>query len=105
MAMVFLLAVIVGGGYLILRFASPQVILTEAVEGPVVQAFYSTGTVQPEREFPIKSNVAGLITEIKVDKGDHVKAGQPLAVVSAPGVGLCGAEGGGGAGRETETSG
>src|SRR4051812_20138282 len=78
------LAILVGGGYAILLLASPTVVVTEAVEGPVVQAFYSTGTIQPEREFPIKSNVAGIITEVKVDKGDHVKVGQALALISAP---------------------
>src|SRR5436305_14939611 len=77
-------AVALGGGAIVLRLVAPQVVVTEAVEGPVVQAFYSTGTIQPEREFPIKSNVAGILTEVKVDKGDHVKVGQPLAVVSAP---------------------
>lgn len=79
-----LFAVLALGTLAILRFASPLVTLTEAVEGPVVQAFYSTGTIQPEREFPIKSNVAGILTEVKVDKGDRVKVGQPLAVISAP---------------------
>src|SRR5436189_6417492 len=77
-----LIAVVALGTIAVLRFASPLVTVTQAVEGPVVQAFYSTGTIQPEREFPIKSNVAGTLTEVKVDKGDRVKAGQALAVVS-----------------------
>ena len=58
--------------------------VTEAVEGPVVQAFYSTGTVQPEREYSIKSNVAGILTEVIVDKGSPVKKGEALAIVAAP---------------------
>jgi HlyD family secretion protein len=66
---------------LALRLTSPLVVVTEAVEGPVVQAFYSTGTVQPEREFPIKANVAGIIREVRVDKGDAVTKDQPLAIV------------------------
>src|SRR5687767_13650404 len=73
-----------GAGWLALRFARPVVTVSEAVEAPVVQAFYSTGTVQPEREYPIKSNVAGIITEVRVDKGDRVKKGDPLAIVSEP---------------------
>src|SRR3954463_9875664 len=68
----------------VLHYLRPAVTVTEAVEGPVVQAFYSTGTIQPEREFPIKSNTAGILTEVKVDKGDRVAKGQPLAVVSDP---------------------
>jgi HlyD family secretion protein len=71
-------------GFVTLRIARPSVVVTEAVNGPVVQAFYSTGTIQPEREFPIKSNTAGILTQVLVDKGAHVKKGQPLAVVSDP---------------------
>ena len=33
-----ILLVLVGGGYAIVRLASPTVVVTEAVEGPVVQA-------------------------------------------------------------------
>src|SRR5437763_1166797 len=76
--------VALGGGAIVVRLAAPQVVVTDAVEGPVVQAFYSTGTIQPERDFPIKANVAGTIQSVQVDKGDVVKAGQPLAVVSDP---------------------
>jgi multidrug efflux pump subunit AcrA (membrane-fusion protein) len=76
--------VLAGMGWLMFVLAMPQVTVTDVVEGPVVQAFYSTGTVQPEREFPVKSNIAGIITEVSIDKGDHVKAGQALAVVSDP---------------------
>jgi multidrug efflux pump subunit AcrA (membrane-fusion protein) len=79
-------AVVVGAVLAVIRFSSPLVVVSEAVEGPVVQAFYSTGTVQPEREFPIKANVAGTITDVRVDKGDAVTKGQPVAVVSEPGL-------------------
>ncbi len=40
--------------------------------------------MQPQREYPIKSNVAGILTAVLVDKGDHVKKGQALATVSDP---------------------
>lgn len=79
-----LVAAVVVGIFVVLRITSPEVIVTEAVEGPVVQAFYSTGTVQPEREYPIKSNIAGILTEVLVDKGARVKANQALAKVSDP---------------------
>src|SRR5205814_804305 len=75
---------VVATGTVVLRVVRPVVTVTEAVEGPVVQAFYSTGTIQPEREFPIKSNTAGILTEVRVDKGDHVTNGLALAVVSDP---------------------
>src|SRR5213592_4175347 len=76
--------VAVGGAYVVLRFVRPTVVVTDAVTGPVVQAFYSTGTIQPEREFPIKSNAAGTLTAVKVDKGDRVKKGDVLAIISDP---------------------
>lgn len=60
----------------------PAVTVTRVIEGPVVQAFYATGTVQPKREYPINSNVAAIVEKVFVDKGDAVKAGQPLAVVT-----------------------
>ena len=78
--------VIIAAVLAILRFSSPLVVVSEAVEGPVVQAFYSTGTVQPDREFPIKANVAGTIAEVRVDKGDTVTKRQPLAIMAEPGL-------------------
>ncbi len=69
---------------LALRVLRPVVTVTEATEGPVVQAFYSTGTVEPVREYPIKSNTAGILTDVRVDKGDAVAKDQVLAVVTDP---------------------
>jgi RND family efflux transporter MFP subunit len=66
------------------QYMRPSVTVTEAVEGPVVQAFYSTGTIEPQREYPIKSNTAGTITQVQVDKGHRVSKGQALAVVTDP---------------------
>lgn len=65
-------------------FLRPRVTVTRPISGPVVQAFYATGTVRPHREFPIKSATAGTLEKVLVDKGYRVKAGQPLAVVSDP---------------------
>ncbi|MGE5608291.1 MAG: efflux RND transporter periplasmic adaptor subunit [Bacillota bacterium] len=72
--------------HLVLRWVRPQVMVTHAVEGPVIQAFYATGTLLPEREYPIKSNAPGYLTKVFVDKGDQVKLDQPLAVVLEDGV-------------------
>src|SRR5690349_19086032 len=83
-ATVIVVGILAGGTWIALRLASPQVVVTDATSGPVVQAFYSTGTVQPEREFPIRANVAGTIKSVHVDKGDTVKAQQPLAVIDDP---------------------
>lgn len=66
------------------KLAGAAVSVTTVEQGPVVQAFYSTGTVQPEREYPIKANTAGILTDVKVDKGARVKKGDVLGVVSDP---------------------
>lgn len=71
-------------GYGLYQYLRPVVTVTEVVEGPLVQAFYSTGTVQPEREYPIKSATAGTLDQVLVDKGHRVKKGQPLAIVTDP---------------------
>src|SRR4051812_7575896 len=78
------IAAVVAVAVLALRLTAPIVTVTDAVEGPVVQAFYSTGTIQPEREYPIRSAAAGTITEVRVDKGSVVKKGELLAVVTDP---------------------
>jgi multidrug efflux pump subunit AcrA (membrane-fusion protein) len=84
-ALVIAAAVVLAAGswgvYALLR---PKVVVTEAALGPAVEAFYATGTVQPQREFEINTSIAGIVTQVKVDKGDRVKKGQVLAVVSDP---------------------
>ncbi|HEY0007387.1 MAG TPA: efflux RND transporter periplasmic adaptor subunit [Tepidisphaeraceae bacterium] len=65
-------------------FITPRVNVTRIVQGPVVQAFYATGTVQPVREFPIKANNEGILEKVLVDKGARVTAGQPLAILNDP---------------------
>src|SRR5689334_25437017 len=66
------------------HFSKPLVTITEVVEGPVVESFYATGTVQPTTEYPIRTGTAGLLVDVLVDKGDRVAKGQPLAKVSDP---------------------
>ena len=62
----------------------PVVTVTRVVEGPVVNSFYATGTVQPVTEYPIKAANAGMITRVWVDKGDRATAGKELAFVEDP---------------------
>jgi multidrug efflux pump subunit AcrA (membrane-fusion protein) len=63
-------------------FSLPQVQVTRLTSGPVVQAFYATGTVVPEREYPVHSNVAGILfLEPGIDKGVAVAKDQLLARV------------------------
>jgi hypothetical protein len=60
----------------------PEVQVTRLTTGPVVQAFYATGTVMPEREYSVRSNVAGILfLESGIDKGVIVRKDQLLARV------------------------
>ena len=65
-------------------FSRPALTVTEVVEGPVVQAFYATGTVRPRLEYPISSSVAGIVEKVMVRQGEAVKKGEPLALVVDP---------------------
>lgn len=84
LTIVITVAMLGGAGVVVFRWLRPVVTVTEVVEGPVVQAFYATGTVAPEREYSIRSATAGILASVLVDKGDAVKRDQPLAVVSDP---------------------
>ena len=64
------------------KFVRPEVQVTRITAGPVVQAFYATGTVSPEREYSVHSNVAGILfLQDGIDKGVAVKKDQLLARV------------------------
>jgi len=76
--------VVMLAGWGLVRLLRPTLNVTDAVQGPVVQAFYSTGTISPVREFPIRANVAGVLQKVTVDKGDRVRAGDELAAVYEP---------------------
>jgi multidrug efflux pump subunit AcrA (membrane-fusion protein) len=68
--------------YVVRTLAFPQVQVTRLTTGPVVQAFYATGSVVPEREYSVHSNVAGILElQPGIDKGVTVKKDQLLARV------------------------
>jgi len=67
--------------WVVALLTQPGVEVTRPVYGPVVQAFYANGSVEPSRTYPINSNFEGILTRVWVDKGDRVVAGQPLAFV------------------------
>ncbi|HEX8340527.1 MAG TPA: efflux RND transporter periplasmic adaptor subunit [Tepidisphaeraceae bacterium] len=79
-------AILVAGGvwWAVDWFSTPRVVVTRAATGPVVEAFYATGTVRPVREFPVRAPSGGTLEKVLVDKGDRVKAGQEVAVVVDP---------------------
>ena len=82
--LVVAVAVVVGVAvtYAVRTLTLPQVQVTRVTRGPVVQAFYATGTVMPEREYSVRSNVAGILfLEAGVDKGVAVRKDQLLARV------------------------
>lgn len=81
LAIIVIAAVIVGAFFLWRQYSKPEVTVTEVVEGPVVRAFYATGTLLPDLEYPIRSNVEGILTEVLVDKGATVKKGDKIAFV------------------------
>jgi RND family efflux transporter MFP subunit len=87
---VVLIAIIVAVGAIGLQvvyaLVRPKLTVTRPVEAPVVQAFYATGTLMAEREYEIKSNAPGYVSEVLVDKGDRVKKDQPLVTLIEDGV-------------------
>ena len=76
--------VAVGAAVALLRYFRPEVEVALVSEGPVVQAFYATGTLGPEREFPINSNVEGIIERLSVDKGQPVRKDEEVAFIRVP---------------------
>jgi RND family efflux transporter MFP subunit len=83
-------AVLIAGGItlvLVLRLSRPGVVVTEMVEGPAVQAFYATGTLEPgDREYQVKAGASGFVLSANpehryIDKGDRVRPGQVLAII------------------------
>lgn len=66
------------------RLLRPTVDVTHPTRGPVVQAFYATGTLDPQREHPVRASVAGTLQSVLVDRGDAVRKGQLLAEIDAP---------------------
>jgi len=84
MVSVLVVAVVTAGVCVGYARTRPVVRVTQAMRGPVVQAFYSTGTVSAVREYPVRAQVGGVVTELKVDKGSVVAKGDLIAVVRDP---------------------
>jgi RND family efflux transporter MFP subunit len=51
---------------------------------PVVTSLTLSGAFRPYQEVDVHAKVAGFIRNINVDVGDHVKAGQVLAILEVP---------------------
>lgn len=84
LAYLLVIVLIAVGGVFFFRLLRPKVVVTRLVEGPVIRAVYATGTVAPEREFPVRATNEGTLEKVFVDKGSTVKAGEPLAEIVEP---------------------
>lgn len=45
-----------------------------------------TGTLEPYQKVEVRAQVPGVVTDLRVDRGDAVRAGQPLARIQAEGI-------------------
>ncbi|EGV30068.1 efflux transporter, RND family, MFP subunit [Thiorhodococcus drewsii AZ1] len=77
--LIFVIAVLAGGGWLWWREAPVAVTVVAPTRGPAVEAIYATGSVEPGVMLPIASRAAGNLVELNADEGDQVVKGQALA--------------------------
>src|SRR5258708_2639655 len=62
----------------------PKVEVEHPRRAAVARRLKSNGTLEALEEADLFAKVSGYLTEVRVDIGDHVKAGQILAVISVP---------------------
>ncbi len=74
------IAIAAGAGWATIQYLWPQVEVTAVARGPVVEAFYATGTVSAQREYSVRANTSGIV-RVLVDKGNTFKKGDCLAIV------------------------
>jgi len=79
---------VAGGSLVALRArATPPSIdeskLVTATRGELAIEIIEVGRVEPERKVELKSKVAGLVAEVRVNEGDHVHAGDVLLRLDA----------------------
>ena len=77
-----LLAIAGGAGYFLwTRANGPLVLVVGAGVGPVIEAVYATGDVEPVTHAEIASTVTQRITSVLVEEGDRVSIGDVLATL------------------------
>ncbi len=64
--------------------AGPRVRIVTAVPSPQKRFISLVGEARPYASVTLYAKVSGYVREIRVDKGDRVKAGQILAVIESP---------------------
>ena len=62
----------------------PRVAVALVKRSPVVNSLTLSGAFRPYQQVDVHAKVAGYIQKIFVDVGDHVKAGQVLAILEVP---------------------
>jgi len=62
----------------------PNVAVAKVARGDIAQTIAVTAEFRPYQEIDVHAKVAGYVKSIGVDVGDHVKAGQLLAVLEIP---------------------
>lgn len=62
----------------------PHVLVTQLSDGSPSRTITLPASVHGYVETPVYAKVAGYMKTINVDKGDHVKAGQVLAIIESP---------------------
>ncbi|MCL1973352.1 MAG: efflux RND transporter periplasmic adaptor subunit [Bacteroidetes bacterium] len=77
-------AVILGTFYMLWRKSKPKVVDYEIVtvdQGNIENTSVATGKVSPRDEVLIKPQVSGIVSELRKNAGEYVKAGEIIAVV------------------------
>jgi RND family efflux transporter MFP subunit len=62
----------------------PHVLVTNISGGSTSRAIELPATIHGYIETPVYAKVAGYMKTLNVDKGDHVKAGQVIAIIESP---------------------
>ncbi|HZR66911.1 MAG TPA: efflux RND transporter periplasmic adaptor subunit [Terriglobales bacterium] len=62
----------------------PTVAVALVKRGTIANSLTLSGAFRPYQQVDVRAKVAGYIREIYVDVGDHVKAGQGLAILEVP---------------------
>ncbi len=62
----------------------PRVRVATVKQGPALRRLTLQGEARPFFEVTLYAKVAGFLADLKVDKGDHVKKNQLIAMVTAP---------------------
>ncbi len=77
------LVLLIIGGYFLLRPSAPQYVTAVAARGDIQQTVEAVGTVTSEHDLALKFPTLGIVSEVDVQQGDRVNAGQVLARLRA----------------------